>query len=99
MPRWSSDGAQCVPAFGQLVFTLRVLRGTVKSRSHREHSQLAVALGHLTEPLLAAPWCEGTDFYQGWLKSCDGTGLAPIGSFPVLIVPREKVAPPTGAAQ
>jgi hypothetical protein len=27
------------------------------------------------------PRREGTDFYEGWLKSCDGSGLVPIGTF------------------
>ena len=27
------------------------------------------------------PRRDGNDFYEGWLKSCDGTGLVPIGTF------------------
>lgn len=27
------------------------------------------------------PRREGDEFYEGWLKNCDGTGLVPIGTF------------------
>jgi hypothetical protein len=42
-------------------------------------TQTSGVLIRLTVPGL--PRREGDDFYEGWLKSCDGTRLVPIGTF------------------